>query len=274
MRNISSNTNTPAAPPRAGPQSVSRIFLIMESLATSPAGATLSELAFEADAPKTSLVGLLTGLTKEEYLVRDPAGRYFLGPQFLSLAMKAVAGRELVTLVRPTLEKLSVDTGETAVLGALASDAELVTYLDRAESSNPIRYAVSVGERRDLYCTAMGKLLLAFFDEARLNKYLKNSRTAFTTSTVTNGAALKKELLHIRKQGFSRTQDERVEGASGIAAPIFSSEGDVVASLLIAGPSGRMSQNAGQNEPLLKKAAEDCSLLIGGKSKKGTKNEF
>ncbi|MEH6546525.1 MAG: IclR family transcriptional regulator [Sneathiella sp.] len=268
MRIKNLNTNAASSPSRASPQSVGRIFLIMESLTELPAGATLSELATKTDAPKTSLVGLLTGLTNEGYLLRDQSGRYFLGPQFLSLAMKAVAGRELVTLVRPTLEKLSLDTGETAVLGALASDAELVTYLDRAESINPIRYAVSVGERRDLYCTAMGKLLLAFFDEPRLDKYLKKRRRAFTPSTVTKAEDLKNELSYIRSQGLSYTQDERIDGASGIAAPIYSSEGEVIASLLIAGPSGRMAKNAYLIEPLLEQAAKNCSLLIGGKSKK------
>jgi DNA-binding IclR family transcriptional regulator len=267
MRTSSTNTNELDSRPRTSPQSVSRIFVIMESLAVLPAGATLSELALRTNAPKTSLVGLLSGLTKDGYLTRDASGRYVLGPQFLALAMKAVAGRELVALVRPVLEKLCAETGETAVLGSLAPDTELVTYLDRVESSNPIRYAVAVGERRDLYCTAMGKLLLAYFDEKRLARYLKKRRTAFTPTTITETAKLKADLLNIRRRGVSRTHDERVEGASGLAAPIFSSGGEVIAAILIAGPSDRIKQNADKIKKLLIQAAEQCTHLIGGTAK-------
>ena len=145
-----------------------RIFSILDAIAGSRTGATLSELAVIAGAPKTSLAGLLAGLTVEGCLVREQSGRYLLGPRVHSLAMQAMAGRELSMLARPILLRLVEATGETAVIGALAPDADLAMYLDRVESSNPIRYAVTVGERRELYCTAMGKALLAHCEPERL----------------------------------------------------------------------------------------------------------
>lgn len=159
-----------APAPRAGPQSVGRIFTILDSIAGARVGATLSDLARITASPKTSLVGLLAGLCAEGCLVRDAAGRYALGPRVHALAMRAMAGRELAELARPVLVGLVEATGETAVLGALAPDADLAIYLDRVESSSSIRYAVAVGERRDLYCTAMGKALLAYFEPARLER--------------------------------------------------------------------------------------------------------
>ena len=72
---------------RGGPQSVGRILAILESLTTARGGATLSELAVNTGAPKTSLVGLLAGLTAEGCLRREATGRYVLGPRFLSLAL-------------------------------------------------------------------------------------------------------------------------------------------------------------------------------------------
>ena len=253
--------------PRGGPQSVGRIFTILESLAHERSGVTLSELAANTGAPKISLVGLLTGLTEEGCLVRDPAGRYTLGPRFLSLAMRASAGRELITLARPILESLVAATGETAVLGSLAPDADVALYLDKVESTNPIRYAVTVGERRELYCTAMGKLLLAYFAPERLKQYLKTTaREKFTPTTVTRISDLRAELAAIAKTGIAATWDERVPGASGLAAPIFSPDGTVAAALLMAGPSARMRANAKMNQTLLQQAAAECSRLAGGTS--------
>lgn len=254
-----------ARKPRAGPQSVGRIIAILDSIAGSGASASLSELAKISGAPKTSLVGLLAGLTAEACLVRDEAGRYSLGPRLQSLAMRALAGRELVVLTRPILEALVEATGETAVLGAMAPDAELVTYLDRVESTNPIRYAVTVGERRDLYSTASGKALLAHFEPARLRKYLAATpRKRFTDTTITAAADLIAELSRIRCDGLARTHGERVKGASGMAAPIFGGDGTVVAALLIAGPSDRMRANARHNERALRRATEECTRLAGG----------
>ncbi len=263
MRNLSSHENPQSV--RGGPQSVGRIISILESLANSGGGATLSELAVDTGAPKTSLVGLLAGLMAEGCLVRDEMGRYLLGQRFISLSMRATAGRELMMITRPALADLAEMTGETAVLGALAPDADLATYLDKVESANPIRYAVTVGERRDLYCTAAGKVLLAGFDPAHLTAYLKaTARQQFTASTITSIRDLRSELSRIREEGIARTRDERIEGASGLAAPIHGSGGDVIAALLIAGPSDRMAVNGDKNEQLVKEAAAACTRLAGG----------
>jgi len=250
---------------RGGPQSVGRVFAILESLAGRGDGATLTELAVETGAPKTSLVGLLAGLTHEGCLLRDVAGRYRLGPRFLSLAMRAVAGRDLVALFRPELEALVGATGETAVLGVLAPDADVATYLDRIESSNPIRYAVTIGERRELYCTAMGKALLAQFPADRLRRYLKDTkRERFTATTLTGQRELMAEMARIRAEGIARTHGERFADASGVAAPIFAGDGSTVAALLIAGPSERMQAHADENERQLRRSAAACTRLAGG----------
>ncbi|MBT6094775.1 MAG: IclR family transcriptional regulator [Rhodospirillaceae bacterium] len=244
---------------------MSRIFAVLEILVAVPKGATLSELAAQAGAPKTSLVGLLAGLIAEGCLVRDRDGRYSLGPRFVSLATRVVAGRELTMVARPILADLMQATGETAVLGAVAPDMELVTYLDKVESDNPIRYAVTVGERRDLYCTAMGKVLLAYFETSRLKRYFKDTkRQQFTETTITTAAGLMSEMKGIRSSGIATTDNERVAGASGVAGPVFSGDGAVVAGVMIAGPSDRMRANAAENEIHVRAAAAACTRLIGG----------
>jgi len=184
MRAQPAGSTVPGRNRRSGPQSVGRIFSILDAIAGSRTGATLSELAVIAGAPKTSLVGLLAGLTAEGCLFREASGRYSLGPRVHSLAMTAMVGRELVMLARPILHRLVEATGETAVIGTLAPDADLAVYLDKVESSNPIRYAVTVGERRELHCTAIGKALLAQFEPGRLKKYLRSGvRKRFTAQT-------------------------------------------------------------------------------------------
>lgn len=255
---------TPEAPGRAAPFSVGRILSILEALAGAAEGLTLSELARQADAPKTSLVGLLAGLTAEGCLVRDPLGRYTLGPRFHALAMRSVAGRDFLTLARPTLAALVEVTGETGLIGALAPEGDLGLYLDKVESANPVRYTVTVGERRELHCTALGKVLLAHLPPARLKTYLAASRRErFTDTTITRAADLVRELARIRTEGIARTDGERVASASGAGCPILGRDGSVVAALVIAGPSERMRANTARNEAALRRAAAECSRLAG-----------
>ncbi|MFB9353473.1 IclR family transcriptional regulator [Sneathiella chinensis] len=250
---------------RSGPQSVGRIFSILEVLSSSRAGATLSELASTTGAPKTSLVGLLAGLVAERCLIRNEAGRYFVGPRFIALAMKTVSGRELVTLLKPVMEELVEQTGETAVFAVLDQEGDLVNYVAKVESSNPIRYAVTVGERRELYCTALGKVLLAHFPADQRQAYLeKTLLRQHTDNTLTDRAALEQELKRIRDEGIAHTQDELFIGASGIAAPILSSDGTVIGALAVAGPTERFIANVKIHEKYLVKAATECTLLAGG----------
>ena len=265
MRTASNIADFRTPDARSGPQSVGRIILVLEALSGAANTATLSQLAAKIDAPKTSLVGLLAGLTAEGCLERDLTGRYRLGPRFVSLAMQVTSGRDLVTLTRPILTELVGATGETAVLGALAPDQETAVYLHKLESDNPIRYAVTVGERRDLYCTGVGKVLLADFEPSRLQRYLKSAtRRRYTSTTIIGVRALQTELSRVKKSGIARTKNERIPGASGIAAPIFGSDGSVVAALLIAGPTERMQNHSKTNEKILRRAAAECSRLVSG----------
>jgi len=246
---------------------VNRMLLALEALAGVRDGATLSELAQAADAPKTSLVDLLAGLTTLDCLVRDETGRYRLGPRFMSLAMRAVSGRDLVMLTRLVMTELVAATGETVVLGALAPDADVAIYLDRVETDNPIRYAVDVGERRDLYCTAIGKVLLAHFTPERLSIYLEATpRKKLTPATITSARKLQAELSRVHRDGMARTRDEGVMGASGVAAPIVGRDGTVVAALLVAGPTDRMQAQSKRNDRLVMQAAQACTRLVSGET--------
>jgi len=251
---------------RGGPQSVGRIFAILDVLSASPKGESLSELAVRTNAPKSSLVGLLTGLTDEKCLVRDEAGRYSLGPRFISLAMRAVSGRELTKLMRPAMEKLVELTGETAVLGALTEDTKLAIYLDRVESNNPIRYAVAVGERRELHCTAIGKVLLAHFPSDQIEQHFKSLKPEiFTDKTVTNSDQMRQAISRILEEGLAITSDERILGASGVAAPIYGSDGEVIAAIAVAGPTDRFLANVSLHKKFVREAAAECTRLAGGR---------
>ncbi len=253
-----------AAPRAPAPQSVERIFTVLDHLAAERGGDSLAGIARVAGAPKSSMVGLLAGMVDGQYLARDEHGRYTLGPRMLSLAMRVSAATDVTALARPVLERLVEQTGETALVGRLAPDAELAAYVAKVESANPIRYTVPLGERRELHCTAIGKLLLAFMEPARRERYLARPLKGFTPQTITSVRRLRAELEGIARGAVSYTESERVEGASAMAAPVFGPTGDFVLGVVLAGPAERMRAARARNEAKLRDATERITRLVSG----------
>jgi IclR family acetate operon transcriptional repressor len=251
-------------PATSAPQSVERIFSVLDCLSVRAAGETLSGLAKEVSAPKTSLLGLLAGMLERGVLLRDESNRYSLGPRMQELASRIVARRGLAEIAHPVLVNLARETGETALLGTLEPQGDRASYIDKVESANPIRYTVPLGTRRVLYASAIGKLLLAHQPAERIDAYLTNFRLEpLGHRTITRPEALRAELQRTREAGLSRTEDEAVEGAAAFAAPVFDGLGRVVAGVVVAGPTGRMRAQSTAIELAIREAASTLSRALG-----------
>ena len=256
-------------PPRvhnrdAGPRALGRALEVLEVLARRRDGATLSALSRRLGSPKSSLLYLLRPMTRLGYLARSPDGHYRLGPAAFTLAMAALSNRELPELARPFLVDLADKSGETALIATMAGDAPVAVYIDKVESRNTVRYTAGIGERRPLYCSAIGKLLLAYLPPVRRQEYLKATRLkAFTPQTPVTRAALRRALDEIRITGLSVSVDEIAQGAAGIAAPVFDRHGQVLAGLVLGAPSQRVLAEQPRLAALVVESARDLSRVMG-----------
>lgn len=259
---MTSRTDSPTV--QGGPLSVARVMDILGHLARHKQGQSLAQISAELRAPKTSLFDLLRGLEKSGYVLRTKRGVYALGPATISFAARVLGNRDLVELAHSFLEELVERTGETALLSAFAENGRLAAYLDKVESANAVRYTVPLGERRELYCTASGKALLAWSDPAWIADYLDSEPLeAFTARTIVAREPLLEELEKIRRQGYASTRDEKLVGASAVAAPVFGPDGRLLAALVVAGPSERMRASRRATAETVKDAAARLSLLLG-----------
>src|SRR5690554_3683148 len=106
--------NGPAYPLRA----VDRVCDILDILANTTDGVSLTEVAEGADLPKSSTFRYLTALEARRYVMRDPAsGTFRLGLAFRPQNTRAV--ERLTGLAQPALDKLRDHLGETTNLGVL-----------------------------------------------------------------------------------------------------------------------------------------------------------
>jgi DNA-binding IclR family transcriptional regulator len=124
-----------------------------------------------------------------------------------------------------------------------------------------------VGSQAPVYCTSVGKAVIAFFPEAALDELIRGlTMTRYTDRTLTTSDSLKAELVVTRERGFAVDDEELEEGLRCISAPVRNYSGRVIASMGIAGPVFRVTRG---KVPRLARAvmaaARDLSADLGYK---------
>ena len=120
------------------------------------------------------------------------------------------------------------------------TSAGKIQYLAKAVSPKEIRYDASLKPLRPAYCTSIGLVILAHMPERERARRLKAELLVqVTPQTITDPEKIAALLKHAQKNGFVEVKDANVEGASGVAAPIFGPSGEVIAALNLGAPTWR-----------------------------------
>jgi DNA-binding IclR family transcriptional regulator len=194
---------------------------------------------------------------------RTPENRFRLGLKLYELGSRAIEQIDLRARVHPWFRRLSAQVGETVHLGVLQKAA--VVYLDKVEPNNRrVWLASRVGASNPVYCTAMGKAMLAFLPAEEAADIMARIRyTRFTPRTLVTPEALQRSLDRVRRRGYA-IDDEEVEcGVRCIGAPILNESGRPVAAVSVSGPSSRITQQSvpGIAEHLLRCCREISASL-------------
>lgn len=243
----------------AGPRSLTRLLGLFDALAKSGGGMTLAELNTALESPKSSLLNLLRPLVADGYLNHDD-GRYRLGPTIFRLAASIMAVWNFSNVIRPYLEELAQRSHESVYLGVLDRAGKVITYVDSIDSPHLVRYSVPVGAVRPLYCTAAGRVLLAFAEAEFQEEYLRSTKLeARTDRTLSNRKALRAELERILKTRLSVSIGEMFPESAAVAAPIFGAHGRLVAAIAVGGPSERLQPRIAELKPIIADVATRAS---------------
>jgi DNA-binding IclR family transcriptional regulator len=183
-----------------------------------------------------------------------------LGMRLLELGNLVKSRISVRELALPMMRELHAHTGETANL-SVRHDDEIV-YVERTSSGrSAMRVVHVVGTRAPLHVTAAGKLFLLEEGFARLRDYAKRTGLApHTKNTLSNLAALERELERIQRQGWAVDNEEAEIGVRCVAAGIRDDAGHLVAALSLSTPADRMKLQWG---PLVKETADRISRDVG-----------
>lgn len=203
-----------------------RALTVLECLAQSRRGYSVSELSRRLALPKSSVHLIVRTLERRGYLQRQAAGgRYRFGMKLVSLGRQALDGVELRDEARPVLAGLARATGLMAHLGILERNE--VVIIERIESTGPIRVVSWVGRRMRLDSSAVGRALLAFPSPAGVD--LAEADLSAPTPS------LERELDRVRDLGYAISDEEDQGGVRSIAAPVLDAQGHALASVGVAG---------------------------------------
>lgn len=217
-------------------------MLILEALADAGHATSAIDLATITGFNRHTVYRLLSQLEELQLVQRDVIKeRYRLGTRFGRLAIKGLATMASNKQVHQVLQGLVAEVRETCNIGVLEGND--VVYIDRVECDWPLRVLLQAGSRVPAYCTAIGKLLLAYRTPEQLQTYLNSVRLVpLNGNTITDPGALRTALKAIRKQRFSINNQEDSIGLLAVAVPILGADGSVVAGLALHGPEARLTE--------------------------------
>ncbi len=232
---------SPGSSGSAGLAAVDRALLVLEFLAGSPQGLSVTELSSRLGINKGLTHRILTSLAARGYISKEETTQHYqITTRLIALAFRHLRVLDIYDVLLPILRKLARETGELAELNWVQS-GRLVTVA-KADSPRQLRMVSYLGEEQMLHATAAGKVWLASLpeDEA-LRRAVALGMPQVTERTITTVIDLQQELAMVRERGYAVNFQESGPDVIALAAPIRSTEGDrqVVGTVGIVAPAFR-----------------------------------
>lgn len=250
-------------------QSADRIFAILEALADQ-GSMRIIDLSEQLGLHKSTVHRLLASLISMGYVTQnEQSGAYRLTYKLVEMSGKILKNTDILSLVRPYAEKLSSACDETVHF--VKKTGNCVLYLEKLESQSvkarSFRLSSQVGLTRPMYCSAVGKAILAYLPEEEVDAIWNSSAIERKTEfTVTSLTALKKELKAVRENGYALDNEENELGIRCIAVPVFDYHDTPEYALSVSTLKSRMPDERLKDlSQQLLQTAEDMSKVLGNK---------
>lgn len=138
---------------------------ILKLVSKKPDGITLDQICEQLSIPKTSAYDILTTLvhTGMVHVAREQKQRYTIGLTAYRVGINYTNNMDFIGTIDPVLKAFSKEVGKTVFFGVRADDE--IVYICKYEPENPIITTATVGTKNPIYCTSLGKAILAYSEE-------------------------------------------------------------------------------------------------------------
>ncbi len=196
----------------------------------------IASISDELGFPRTTVYRLVESLERQGFLRRVGSGKeFFLSLQFLQLGEIVRESFELRQIAYPPMEKLRDEVGMAVHL--VIRDGQEAVYVEKIESTRPVRLFTQVGRRAPLYIPASSRIFLAACSDDEIDEYVSTvEMVRHTKNTVADADALRAAVREIRQKGYSVSFSEIVPETAEAAVGVMNHRGEVIAALSLAGP--------------------------------------
>ena len=216
-----------------------RVLDILELLSNNNEGMTLTELSKALNAPKSSIMPLVHTMTSRKFIyMQKDTLKYFIGIATFSVGSSYSNHMDALKLIKTEMKHIVSVSNETCQLGIQIRNNLL--YIAKEDSSEPIRLVSYVGKQLPLYCTAIGRAILATKSKEELYNLYPNGLQAFTSNTITDWDTLFKELELTKKRGYAIEHEESTPSVNCVGVSLCKKE-NTVAALSVCIPTFRFS---------------------------------
>lgn len=245
-------------------QSAERIFQVLEMLAEN-GEMGLMEISAALDLHKSTVHRLLMSLIYMGYAKQDEiTQKYMLSYKIVNMAGKILDRMDILQIARPYMDRLSDISGETVHL--VQREGNNILYIYKAEAKvGSIRMVSHVGMVHPMYCSGVGKAIMATLDEAEVKQIWNESIIEKKTDkTITDIDDMMKVLAEVKETGYALDDEENEEGVRCIAACLRDYSGEVRYAFSVSGPVSRMTKERVLELSVdVKKVQEELSKELG-----------
>ena len=236
---------------------------LLRLFSESPHGLTAKQVAGLSRLPVSTVHRFLANLESANFLNCSGDGVYHLGIACFAIGQVALGQLDIRRVSLPYLQELNRQTRETIHL--TVRHGLSAVYVEKLDSPEQLRIHSRIGAAVPLYCTAVGKVMLAYMpDDERARVLPQLGLRCLTPNTVGNLQELDVELYRVRKNGYACDLEEHELHIRCVAAPIWDHAGCVNASLSITAPVVRMAvTRLRQLAPLIQTAGLQISHELG-----------
>jgi IclR family KDG regulon transcriptional repressor len=215
---------------------------------------------------KSTVYRFLASFIELGYVYQDSqTEQYGLTLKLFEIGMSVLERLELWREAEPVVKEIARVTGETVHLATL--DEDEVVYLGKVESTRTLRVSMMsrIGRSAPSYCTGVGKILLAYLTQERLERILKKEKPIqYTDRTIVCRADLEQELSSIREKGYALDNEEHEIGVRCVAAPVRNNKSSVCGAVSISVPTVRLpDEEIPRFRDIVVQAGDEISKRIG-----------
>ena len=218
-------------------KSLSKAMSVLECFLCSKTELGITEISQKLQVQKATIYNIAATFQNLGYLVQNPeTKKYSLSVKLLQYAYIINNHLGFRNFFLPYMDQIVNETNENVYLG-IPHGSEVLYIEFRSPAGKLMRNIL--GEHAPMYCTGLGKAMLAFLPEVEIEEYASLPLAKFTETTITEKKILLQELSAIRKRGYAIDNMEHEHGVICIGMPVFGNDGRVLAALSSAAPSLR-----------------------------------